>query len=38
MGRRIITTEAIEEDVRTEYSLRPRTLNEYIGEERAKGN
>ena len=38
MGRRIITTEAIEEDVRTEYSLRPQTLNEYIGQEKAKGN
>ena len=33
MGRRII-----EEDVRTEYSLRPQTLNEYIGQEKAKGN
>lgn len=38
MGRRIITTEAIEEDVRTEYSLRPQTLDEYIGQEKAKGN
>lgn len=38
MGRRIITTEATEEDVRTEYSLRPQTLNEYIGQEKAKGN
>ncbi len=38
MGRRIITTEAIEEDIRTEYSLRPQTLNEYIGQEKAKGN
>ncbi len=38
MGKRIITTEAIEEDVRTEYSLRPQRLNEYIGQEKAKGN
>ncbi len=38
MGRRIITTEATEEDVRTEYSLRPQTLDEYIGQEKAKGN
>lgn len=38
MGRRIITTEAIEEDVRTEYSLRPQRLSEYIGQEKAKGN
>ena len=33
MGRRIITAEAMEEDVRTEYSLRPQTLDEYIGQE-----
>ena len=38
MGRRIITTEAIEEDVRTEYSLRPQRLDEYIGQEKAKQN
>ncbi|MCI8598760.1 MAG: Holliday junction branch migration DNA helicase RuvB [Lachnospiraceae bacterium] len=38
MGRRMITTEAVEEDIRTEYSLRPQTLNEYIGQEKAKGN
>ena len=38
MGRRIITTEAMEEDIRTEYSLRPQTLDEYIGQEKAKGN
>ncbi len=38
MGRRMITTEAIEEDVRTEYSLRPQRLAEYIGQEKAKEN
>ncbi len=38
MGRRIITTEAVEEDVRTEYSLRPQRLEEYIGQEKAKRN
>ena len=38
MERRIITTEAIEEDIRTEYSLRPQMLDEYIGQEKAKGN
>ena len=38
MGRRIITTEAMEEDIRTEYSLRPQTLKEYIGQEKAKEN
>ncbi len=38
MGRRIITAEAMEEDVRTEYSLRPQTLDEYIGQEKARSN
>ena len=38
MGRRIITTEIQEEDIRTEYSLRPQTLTEYIGQEKAKEN
>ena len=38
MGKRIITTEAMEEDIRTDYSLRPQTLDEYIGQEKAKGN
>ncbi len=38
MGKRIITTELQEEDIRTEYSLRPQTLKEYIGQEKAKEN
>lgn len=38
MGKRIITTEAMEEDIRTDYSLRPQTLKEYIGQEKAKEN
>ncbi len=38
MGKRIITTEATEEDIRTDYSLRPQTLDEYIGQEKAKEN
>ena len=38
MGRRIITTEIQEEDIRTEYSLRHQTLTEYIGQEKAKEN
>ncbi len=38
MDRRIIETEAMEEDVRMEPSLRPRTLAEYIGQEKAKQN
>ena len=38
MGKRIITTEAMEEDIRTDDSLRPQTLDEYIGQEKAKEN
>lgn len=38
MGKRIITTEIQEEDIRTEYSLRPQTMEEYIGQEKAKEN
>ena len=38
MGKRNIATEAMEEDIRTDYSLRPQTLNEYIGQEKAKEN
>lgn len=36
MGKRIITTDATEEDLRLEPSLRPQTLDEYIGQEKAK--
>jgi len=36
MERRVITTEALEEDIPAEYSLRPQTLKEYIGQEKAK--
>ena len=38
MGKRIIATEAMEEDIHTDYNLRPQTLNEYIGQEKAKEN
>lgn len=38
MGRRIITAEELEEDIKTEPSLRPQTLDEYIGQEKAKAN
>lgn len=37
-NRRIITTDAAEEDVRIEGSLRPQSLKEYIGQEKAKSN
>ena len=36
MGRSIITSEKKEEDKKTEQSLRPTTLDEYIGQERVK--
>lgn len=36
MGRRIITTENLEEDIKIEGELRPRYLKEYIGQEKAK--
>ena len=38
MEKRIIQTEVRQEDVRTEKSLRPQTLDEYIGQEKAKKN
>lgn len=38
MKKRIIETEVMEEDVRVEPSLRPKTLAEYIGQEKAKQN
>lgn len=36
MGKRIITTENLEEDVKIESSLRPQHLEDYIGQEKAK--
>lgn len=38
MNKRIIQTEADQEDVRIEPSLRPQTLDQYIGQEKAKQN
>ena len=38
MKKRIIETEVTEEDIRVEPSLRPKTLSEYIGQEKAKQN
>lgn len=38
MGKRIITTEKLEEDVKSELNLRPQSLEEYIGQEKAKSN
>lgn len=36
MGRRIITTENLEEDIKMEGTLRPQLLSDYIGQEKAK--
>ena len=36
MDKRVITTEAMEEDLRLEGSLRPQSLSEYIGQEKTK--
>ncbi|MDY3250309.1 MAG: Holliday junction branch migration DNA helicase RuvB [Candidatus Choladocola sp.] len=36
MAKRIITTDTTEEDVRLDQGLRPRMLDEYIGQEKAK--
>lgn len=38
MGKRAITTELIEEDIKIENSLRPKLLKDYIGQAKAKGN
>ena len=38
MERRIITTDVTEEDRRTEGSLRPQLLDDYIGQEKTKEN
>ena len=36
MGKRIITTENLEEDIKIENHLRPQRLKDYIGQEKAK--
>ena len=36
MEKRMITTDVTEEDLPLEGSLRPQTLDEYIGQEKAK--
>lgn len=36
MAKRVITTEVLEEDKKIEGSLRPQTLDEYIGQSKAK--
>lgn len=36
MDNRVITANAVEEDVNSEYSLRPQKLGEYIGQDKVK--
>lgn len=36
MAKRLITTDVLEEDVKIEKNLRPQTLDEYIGQQKAK--
>ena len=38
MPRRMIETNVTEEDVRIEGSLRPQTLDDYIGQSKVKEN
>ena len=38
MEKRVITTQILDEDVKTESGLRPQTLNDYIGQEKVKNN
>lgn len=38
MANRVIETNLMEEDIKIEGSLRPRTLNDYIGQTKVKDN
>ncbi len=38
MNKRVITTEITTEDIKTESRLRPRHLNDYIGQQKVKDN
>lgn len=38
MKKRIITTEALEEDIKIEKNLRPQLLEDYVGQQKAKDN
>lgn len=38
MGKRIITTDVLDEDLKNEPNLRPQTLSEYVGQEKVKDN
>ena len=36
MEKRVISTQVQEEDMQTEFSLRPMSLEEYVGQEKIK--
>lgn len=38
MEKRVISTQVEEEDIPVETSLRPQTLDDYIGQQKAKQN
>lgn len=38
MEKRVISTQMQDEDIKIEKTLRPMTLDEYIGQEKAKAN
>ena len=38
MEKRVISTQVQEEDIKIEKSLRPQTLDDYIGQQKAKKN
>ena len=38
MGNRTIETNLLEEDIKIEGSLRPQTLDDYIGQSKIKSN
>ena len=38
MEKRVISTQIMEEDIKNEKNLRPQTLENYIGQKKAKEN
>ena len=38
MKKRIITTDVLEDDKKTDLNLRPQSLDQYIGQEKIKEN
>ena len=38
MEKRVISTQVMEEDIKNEKTLRPQTLDQYIGQQKAKNS